>query len=143
MQQRTDIDGHRAERDLRPLRSVRAHAKNDDSAPGVVARISSAIVQIHKRHYGKGPTKARTEFSDDLVVTRLENTLTRAEETLVELGLVDDVRRAREAVRPALEPQFVDCVERLTGRRVRAYVSDIHPATGIVVEIFVLEPSAG
>jgi uncharacterized protein YbcI len=33
-----------------------------------LAQISTGLVQLHSRHYGKGPTKAKTYLFDELVV---------------------------------------------------------------------------
>ncbi len=40
----------------------------DESRGSAFARISTRIVHLHKEYYGKGPTKAKTYFQNDLVV---------------------------------------------------------------------------
>ena len=46
-----------------------------------LANISRRIVQLHKEFYGKGPTKAKTYYSDDLVVVLMRGGYTKVEDT--------------------------------------------------------------
>jgi uncharacterized protein YbcI len=107
----------------------------------LLAQISNAMVRIHKEHWGKGPTKARTIYAEDIVLTRLEQIFTKAELTLINAGREEDVRNMRAAFQLELEHEFVGAVERLTGRKVLAFICDIHAATNMGVELFVLEPA--
>ncbi|HEX3263509.1 MAG TPA: Na-translocating system protein MpsC family protein, partial [Solirubrobacterales bacterium] len=54
-----------------------------------LARISTGLVQLHSRYYGKGPTKAKTHLVDDTVVSILRGGFTPAERTLIDEGDVD------------------------------------------------------
>jgi uncharacterized protein YbcI len=105
--------------------------------------ISQAIVRIHAEHYGKGATQAKTYVWDNLVVTVLRDVLTTAERTLVGVGRTDKVRDIRTTFQVTMESTFRSTVERLTGRRVHAFMSQTDPATGLGVEVFVLEPADG
>jgi uncharacterized protein YbcI len=105
--------------------------------------ISQAIVRIHAEHYGKGATQAKTYVWDNLVVTVLRDVLTVAERTLVEVDHADTVRDVRTTFQLSLEPTFRAAVERLTGRRVHSFMSQVDPANGLGVEVFVLEPLDG
>ena len=107
----------------------------------LLAQISNAMVRIHKEHWGKGPTKARTIYAEDVVLTRLEEIFTKAETTLVDAGREEEVRNMRIAFQRELEHEFVGAVERLTGRKVQAFISEIHAATNMGIELFVLEPA--
>jgi uncharacterized protein YbcI len=107
----------------------------------LLAQISNAMVRIHKEHWGKGPTKARTIYAEDIVLTRLDEIFTQAEATLVRAGREEEVRNMRIAFQRELEHEFVGAVERLTGRKVQAFVSEIHAATNMGIELFVLEPA--
>lgn len=102
--------------------------------------ISQAIVQIHAEHYGKGATQAKTYAWDNLVVTVLRDVLTVAERTLVDVDRADTVREMRMTFQFSLENKFRAAVERLTGRRVHSFMSQVDPAGGLGVEVFVLEP---
>jgi uncharacterized protein YbcI len=107
----------------------------------LLAQVSNAMVRIHKEHWGKGPTKARTIYAEDIVLTRLDEIFTKAEATLIGAGREEEVRNMRLAFQRELEHEFVGAVERLTGRKVQAYISEIHARTNMGVELFVLEPA--
>src|SRR3954463_5985279 len=87
----------------------------------LLAQISNAMVRIHKEHWGKGPTKARTIYTEDIVLTRLDQIFTQAETTLIRAGREAEVRNMRTAFQRELEHEFVGAVERLTGREVKAF----------------------
>jgi uncharacterized protein YbcI len=109
----------------------------------VRSAISQAIVRIHAEHYGKGATQAKTYVWDNLVVTVLRDVLTTAERTLVEVGRADTVREVRGTFQDTMEQTFRSAVERLTGRRVHSFMSQVDPRNGLGVEVFVLEPVDG
>ena len=102
--------------------------------------ISQAIVRIHAEHYGKGATQAKTYVWDNLVVTVLRDVLTTAERTLVDVDRVETVRELRMTFQHTMEQTFRAAVERLTGRRVHSFMSQIDPEHGLGIEVFLLEP---
>ena len=102
--------------------------------------VSQAIVRIHAEHYGKGATQAKTYAWDNLLVTVLRDVLTVAERTLVDVGRSDTVRDVRTTFQFTMQETFCAAVERLTGRRVHSFMSQVDPQTGLGVEVFVLEP---
>jgi uncharacterized protein YbcI len=69
----------------------------------------------------------------------MEDTLTPAERTLVERGKGEAVHTMRRAFQDAMAVEFTDVVERHTGRRVRAFMSQVSLEPDVDVEIFVLE----
>src|SRR5215204_2040747 len=105
--------------------------------------ISQAIVRIHAEHYGKGATQAKTYAWDDLVVTVLRDVLTTAERTLIEVDKAETVRSVRTTFQSTMEATFRAAIERLTGRRVLSFMSQVDPQNGLGVEVFVLEPLPG
>jgi uncharacterized protein YbcI len=107
----------------------------------LLAQISNAMVRIHKEHWGKGPTKARTIYTEDVVLTRLEEIFTKAETTLIRAGREEEVRNMRIAFQRELEHEFVGAIERLTGRKVQAFICEMHAATNMGIELFILEPA--
>ena len=102
--------------------------------------ISQAIVRIHAEHYGKGATQAKTYVWDNLVVCVLRDVLTVAERTLIDADRADTVRDVRTMFQSSLERTFRTAIERLTGRRVHSFMSQVDPQNGLGVEVFVLEP---
>jgi uncharacterized protein YbcI len=115
----------------------------DHREPGhrsIVAELSREIVRIYSRYYGRGPTKARTVFHNDVIVTVLEEIFTKAEQVLVHAGHFEQVRANRQAFQDEVEPLFRQVAESITGRRVRAFLSQV-TEDGIAVEVFVLIPA--
>jgi uncharacterized protein YbcI len=111
------------------------------SASGeTLAQISTGLVQLHSRYYGKGPTKAKTHMVNDTVISILRGGFTTVERTLIDQGNVDAVYSMRRSFQMAMEEQFTTVVQEATGRKVIAYMSQIHQDPDLAVEIFVLEP---
>jgi uncharacterized protein YbcI len=108
----------------------------------VQMQISNEMVKLYKEQFGRGPTKARTNWAGpDVLVTTLEDTLTPAERNLVKLGEHQRLRDLRTFFQYATIREFCEPVERLTGRKVRAFHSSIDTVVdGISIEAFVLHP---
>jgi uncharacterized protein YbcI len=108
------------------------------------AEISREMVRLYKELFGRGPTKARTEFAgSDIIICSLENTFTPAERSLAEMGEHQRLRDTRMYFQAATEDRFREIVERLTGRKVRAFTSGIDTKVDICCEIFYLEDAYG
>ena len=102
--------------------------------------LANAFVAIHKERYGRGPDKSRAHVVRDVVVVLLEGGFSRAEQTLMERGSEDAVNQGRAAMQATIEDPAVGVVERLTGRKVRSFMSANDAAQELQAEIFVLEP---
>jgi uncharacterized protein YbcI len=100
--------------------------------------VSNLVVGIYADHVGRGPTKARSYISDDIVVCLMEDTLTRAEKTLVESGRSDAVSEVRAALRETMREEMMGGIERLTGRRVLALNSGANFDPDVITDLFVL-----
>jgi uncharacterized protein YbcI len=105
------------------------------------AELSNAMVRIYKEQFGRGPTKADSVFAGrDLVICTLENSLTSAEQRMVQLGEHQRVRDIRTFFQHASEPAFIEAVEQITGRNVRAFVSGTDTQHDVSSEVFYLHP---
>jgi uncharacterized protein YbcI len=113
-------------------------AQQAERSPAVA--ISNAVVQIYKEGYGKGATRARTRIMDGVIVVELEDVLTRVEHTLVAAGKEDEVRVTRHIFDQANQDSFVKAIEEITGRTVRAFLSQICFLPEIAIVVFLLEP---
>jgi len=107
-----------------------------------MASISTGLVRLHSRYYGKDPTKAKTYLVNDTVVCILRGGFTTVERTLIDEGNVDAVYQIRRSFQQAMQVQFTNVVQEAMGRKVIAYMSQVHQDPDLAVEIFVLEPSA-
>jgi uncharacterized protein YbcI len=108
----------------------------------VTAAISTEMVRLYKGQFGRGPTSTRTLFAGpDTIIVVLEDTLTPAERNLVTMGEHQRLRDMRMFFQYATVREFCEPIERLTGRKVRAFLSSIDTlADGLSVETFVLHP---
>jgi uncharacterized protein YbcI len=105
--------------------------------------ISDGIQRLHREFYGRGATTARTVIQRDYVATFLEDIYTLAEKTLVKAGESESVKQARWAFQRVMEEQFTRVVEEATGRKVIAFMSQVHFDPDISLEAFVLESQNG
>jgi uncharacterized protein YbcI len=104
--------------------------------------VSNEIVRLYKEDFGRGPTRARTDWCGrDALITTVEDSFTPAERNLVQLGEHQRVRDIRLFFQHATEPKFVRGVERLTGRTVRAFVSGLDTHVDLSTEAFYFYPA--
>lgn len=109
----------------------------DSPARGaLVSQLSREIVQLHARLYGRGPTKARSYIHSDYAVCILEEVFTTAERTLIVAGSGDHVSDTRKKFQDAVEKEFVEVVERITGRTVRVFLSQVDVEANLALEFF-------
>jgi uncharacterized protein YbcI len=105
-----------------------------------LAEISREMVRLYKEQFGRGPTKARSDFAGpDLVICTLEETLTPAERRMAEFGEHQRLRDTRLYFQHATEEQFCEVIERVLDRKVRAFISGIDTASDVSAELFYLE----
>jgi uncharacterized protein YbcI len=113
-----------------------------DGAPQhTLSSISNEMVRLYKEQFGRGPTKTRTDWAGpDVLVVTLEETFTPAERTLRRMGEHQRLRDLRLLFQYAEVDAFCEPVERLTGRKVRAFISGIDTKADLATEMFVLHP---
>jgi uncharacterized protein YbcI len=111
-----------------------------DSTYSIRAEISREMVRLYKEQFGRGPTKARTEFAGpDIVISTLEESFTPAERKMAEMGESQRLRDTRTFFQHATEAQFCAVIERLLKRKVRAFVSGIDTERDVSAEVFYLD----
>lgn len=103
------------------------------------AALANAIVQIHNQYLGRGPSKGQAFFRDRVVVVVMEETLTKAERSLIDAGRGDHVLGMRQEFQRTMEDDVIQAVEELTGCKVLAFMSDNHIAPDMAAELFVLD----
>jgi uncharacterized protein YbcI len=109
---------------------------------GMLSAISNEMVRIYKAQFGRGPTKTRTQWAGpDVLVVTLEKTLTPAEHSLRRLGEHGRLRDLRLLFQYAELQVFCEPIERLSGRKVRSFISGIDTEADIATEMFVLHPA--
>jgi uncharacterized protein YbcI len=116
---------------------------DSDGAPPqhMLSAISNEMVRLYKDQFGRGPTKTRTNWAgSDVLVVTLEETFTPAERTLQRMGKHQELRDLRLLFQYAELDAFCEPIERLTGRKVRAFISGIDTIADLATEMFVLQP---
>ena len=104
------------------------------------AALANEVGKLIADFTGRGATRSRAIVNHDLVVCVFEDSGTRAEYTLVSAGKAELVRLQRDALQRVMAPALIAAVERLTGRRVRTFMSGTDETGGSAVEVFVLGP---
>ncbi|HEX5194992.1 MAG TPA: DUF2294 domain-containing protein [Solirubrobacteraceae bacterium] len=120
-------------------------AADQDMEQGVslLSRISTEMVQAMKQLYGKGPVSAKSYLVDDLLFVVMREMITQAERTMLDAGRGDTVREFRQEFENEVAETLTSIVERLTGRRVVTYQSQVLFDPNLTVEIFVFEDRPG
>ena len=98
------------------------------------------MVALYAEVYGHDRTTASTYINGDVVVCILEDILSSAERELIAAGGANEVMEERVAFQTDREDEFSAAVERLTRRRVVAFLSANQASPGIACELFFLEP---
>jgi uncharacterized protein YbcI len=104
------------------------------------AAISNLTVRLLSQYTGRGPTKARTFFNDDMVTVVLRDTLTKGEISLVDCDHGEMVLATRRTFQDAMTGDLTAGIERILQRKVIAFLSANHIDPDIGVETFILAP---
>lgn len=107
------------------------------------AAITSALVGIHNRYLGRGPRTASTFYHGNVLVTLMHEVLTHAEKSLTETGQIEAVNNIRHLFQETMAADFREAVERLTGRKVLAFISGNHIDPDIAAQLFILDGPPG
>ncbi|HVD86255.1 MAG TPA: Na-translocating system protein MpsC family protein [Solirubrobacterales bacterium] len=119
---------------------VRSEEGGGNGPDSIRAEISREMVSLYKELFGRGPTKARTEFAGpDIVICSLENSFTPAERSLADMGEHQRLRDTRMYFQSATAEKFREIIERQTGRGVRAFISGLDAGEDVCAEVFYLE----
>jgi uncharacterized protein YbcI len=105
----------------------------------ILTAISDGLVALLKEYYGRGPTRAKTYYEDDLVVCLLRGGFTRVEQTLLDGGRA--VIEQRMAFQEVMRKRFEDVIEQATGRKVIGFMSGNQQDPDMICEVFILAPS--
>ena len=107
----------------------------------VLTAISDGLVALLKEFYGRGPTRVKSYYEDDLVVCLLRGGFTRVEQTLLEGGRGPAVIQQRMEFQDLMRDRFEQVVQDATGRRVIGFMSGNQQTPDIMCEVFILAPT--
>ena len=116
--------------------------QNPPAAHGdVLTAISDGMVGLLKEFYGRGPTRTKTYYEDDLVVCLLRGGFTRVEKTLLDGGRGSSVIQQRMDFQDVMRDRFQTVIEGATGRQVIGFMSGNQQDPDIMCEVFILAPT--
>jgi len=108
-----------------------------------LAAVSNLVVGAYADYMGRGPTKAHTYASEEIVVCLMEDTMTKAEKMLVASGHEAAVLETRAMFQEAMRAGLIGAVEELLGRPVRACIGGTSLRPDMASELFIVEGAGG
>ena len=103
------------------------------------AALANEIVALMAEYTGRGSPKSRCYIHENLIVCVLHDSLTKGELSLVNDGKEEAVLAIRRTYQESMRTELIEIVERLTGRKVSAFMSSNHVNPDVAIESFVLE----
>ena len=108
----------------------------------LLAAVTDAMVALHKRYHHRKPVTAKTVLmSNEMLACVMGGVYTDIEKTMIELQRQTIVQQTRSAFQAAMQDRFISEVERLSGRRVLAFMSNSHVGPDLEIELFMLAPA--
>jgi uncharacterized protein YbcI len=107
----------------------------------MLTAISDGIVALLKEFYGRGPTRAKSYFQDDLVVCVLRGGFSKVEQTLLEGGRGQAVIQQRMEFQELMRERFTRVIADVTGRPVIGFMSGNQQMPDLMCEVFILGPT--
>ncbi len=117
----------------------RPHSRREHGE--VLTAISDGLVALLKEYYGRGPTRAKSYYEDDLVVCILRGGFTRVEQTLLDSGRGRAVTEQRMQFQEVMHDRFAEVIEQATGRSVIGFMSGNQQEPDLMCEVFILGPT--
>ena len=112
-----------------------------DDPRSLTMEVSNAMVKLYKEQFGRGPTKARTDWAGpDALLCTLRDSFTPAERNLVRMGEHQRLRDVRLFFQYATEKDLTEAVEQIIGRKVTAFISGLDATQDVSAELFYFEP---
>src|SRR3954454_5121907 len=112
-----------------------------DSANGLPAKLTAALVSLWTQYAGKAPSRARTEIRGNVVTCVLVDAVGDYNRSMIARQTGDTVQGVGKLTPAAYKRDATAAVVRLTRQRVTSLVSSHDGDTDVATEIFTLEPS--
>jgi uncharacterized protein YbcI len=104
----------------------------------VLTAISDGLVALLKEFYGRGPTRVKSYYEDDLVVCVLRGGFSRVEQTLLDGGRGAAVIQQRMDFQDVMRGRFEAVIEDATGQDVIGFMSGNQQDPDMMCEVFIL-----
>jgi len=114
---------------------------NSPARGDVLTAISDGMVALLKEFYGRGPTRAKSYYEDDLVVCVLRGGFSRVEQTLLDGGRGAAVIQQRMEFQEVMRQRFTGVIQDATGRPVIGFMSGNQQHPDMMCEVFILAPT--
>lgn len=102
--------------------------------------VTASMVALHERYHHRVPVTAKSQLlGDDLIACVMGGVYTDVEKTMIELQRTTVVQETRSDFQHAMQHKFIDEIERLSGRRVLAFISNHSVGPDLEIELFMLE----
>jgi uncharacterized protein YbcI len=124
-----------------PVQTTTPAEQADRSRQAV--EISNHLTRSHRTHFGRGAGNVKTVIQKGFVITFLEDIYTPFEKTLISGGHEQLVIDSRFAFHQMMRGDYIAMIEKVTGRKVRAFLSQSNIDPPIATETFVLDPERG
>jgi uncharacterized protein YbcI len=113
----------------------------DPTATGTQGQaIGNLITRLLSDYTGRGPTKARTHFNENLITIVVQDLLTKGERSLIRDGKQNLVLETRRAYQQTMGADLTAGIEEITGRQVIAFLSANNLDPDLAIESFMLAP---
>ena len=107
----------------------------------LLSAVTDALVALHQKYYHRKPVTAKSQLlGGDLLACVMGGVYTDVEKTMIELQRHAQVQETRSSFREAMQHKFIEEVEHLSGRDVRAFISNSHVGPDLEIELFTLSP---
>ena len=114
------------------------------SGDELLEAVTDAMIGLHERYHHREPVTAKSlMLGGDLIACVMGGIYTDVEKTLIELQHTTIVQETRSVFQEAMKQRFITEVERLSGRKVMAFISNHHVGPDIEIELFMLSPAGG
>jgi uncharacterized protein YbcI len=107
----------------------------------MLTEISTGMVRLLKEYYGRGPSRAKSYFQDDLVVCVMRGGFSRVEQTLLEGGRGAAVIQQRMEFQELMRDEFCSMIRDIVGREVIGFMSGNQQDPDLMCEVFILAPT--
>jgi uncharacterized protein YbcI len=105
----------------------------------LLSEITNRIVSLTREHYGRGPIKTKTYILDNLIVCVLSDGFTAIERTMMDGGEAERVLEMRRDFQRMMKNRYGKMIEELTGRKVLAFLSQVHVEPDLTIEMFLMD----
>jgi uncharacterized protein YbcI len=104
----------------------------------LLAAISNMVVGVYANCLGRGPTRARSYINHDIVLCVLEDSLTKPERHLRDVGHQEHLIELRQVLQETMQVALIKGMEQLVRRHVKTLISGSQLDPDVSTEVFIL-----